>query len=212
MKNKSVATLLQKPNTKLSRLIQTFQKFKKIIIGFLLMTVVIALGYWGWFTYQNQHEEKAFQALSLLKENQEYEKFVKNYSGTVASQIAFINLAEEEWKQGHFLQAREMYEKILKSSTRGAFSSLLENRIGECLLWEGKIAEAEAVFNRLAKDEKSSFLSTVVQINLGRCLFSKGNIQAGLEYFMKLKTEKADTSWKAPLEAIVGSHDNIVQK
>ena len=173
---------------------------KSFVSGFIILLLVLVVGYNGARIYQSYEEEKVQISYSKTKDNETLEMFVQNNSGEYLGGMAALSIADESYSE-------EDYERALKFysiASEALADNILEGRalIGQafCLYYNGNINEA---LDHLAAIAANTGLAEVAQVEAAYHLAveakNSGRDEQYDRYANQIKASNIASQWQQRL-------------
>ena len=148
-------------------------RYRKEIIGIILIAVIGVLGFAGYRFYRDRRENAAAAVFASAKSASDFQQVIDRYGDTPSAASAYLLLAEDQRKAGKFSEANSTLQKFIEKFPKhelvsAAWMSIAAN-------WEamGKQDEAFAAYQQLASSNTMSFNAPFALLAQVRILQSK---------------------------------------
>lgn len=189
----------------LSKLEQFFEENKTKIYGVVIAIIVVVGGFYGYNEFivkpkEEKAKESFWRAENALLNNNDYEqavygdstgtfiglaRFVEEYGGTTAGNLAYYDLGVAYLNLGEFQKAIDALEQF--SSDDEMLSSIAIGAIGDAKLELGKTEDAVSQYMAAANNSDNFFTGAIYLKKAGMAYEILGQNDKALETYERIK-------------------------
>ena len=152
-------------------------RHKAAIVGGLLTVILTVAAYTGYRLHTNQRNAAAAARLAQAKGAADYEKLIKEYSGTTAAPSAYLLLAAVQRKEQKLAEANTTLKTFIDKNPKHELVTTAKMAMAANTEAMGKPDEALEMYRRLAADYPQSFTAPLAMLAEVPLLKAKGDIE-----------------------------------
>lgn len=152
------------------------------------------------FKTADKKEETASVAVDVNQLKSDLATFVIENTGTVAAQIAALELANLHSEEGNYADALALLQK---AETKSDLLSnvLIRMKMAQTLADQDKCSEALEVWNKVLKSKATAYLHAEAKISQALCYKKMNDLQKAEDILNQVKNDKTDETGEANREA-----------
>lgn len=148
-----------------------YRKEIAIVLSLALLTII---GFALWRFYQERRESDSAAVFAAAKTPADYQGVIDRYGDTPAAAAAYLLLADEQRKNGKFMDANATLQHFLDKFPRHELASTARMSMAANLDALGKHDEATAAYQQVASADANSFNAPLALLAQAQILQGQG--------------------------------------
>ena len=176
--------------------------YGKWILGILIVAFITGLLVYIYWSYQDYHRTKAFESLYLAQGNEDYQQVIEKYKGSVADELAYLEIAKNAYTEGNLHEAKSLLEDFSNRYRNSFFQPYASLTLAAILENEGELDRALIFYQNIVDNIAFEYAWSSAQYRMCSIFLEKERLSEAEAVLEALKERAKGPVWERKLAVL----------